>query len=114
MPGAGRSTTLAVDSVAFGDGYVHRATRGLNPARPSWSLVFPFTSLDELAERDAFLKANAATGFWITPPDGTALVYVTADAWSASITDKNKQTGIVGSLAVTMTQSFNPQPGVPF
>ena len=36
-----RTTTLAVDEVAFGDGYKHRATRGLNPARPAWTLELP-------------------------------------------------------------------------
>jgi hypothetical protein len=72
-PGAGRSTKLAVDEVAYGDGYKHR--------------------------------------FWILPPDGTDYVLVTADEWSASITDRNKAAGIVGLLSVSLVQSFNPQPG---
>jgi phage-related protein len=110
-PGAGRSTKLAVDEVAYGDGYKHRTTRGLNPARPSWTLSFPFVSLAELDERDQFLRANAANGFWILPPDGTDYVLVTADEWSASITDRNKAAGIVGLLSVSLVQSFNPQPG---
>jgi phage-related protein len=109
MPGAGRTTKLAVDSVAFGDGYIHRSTRGLNPARPAWTLAFPFASLDELEERDAFLQAHAAAGFWITPPDGTGYVLVTADEWSATIADRNVAKGIVGTLSVTLTRSFNQQ-----
>jgi phage-related protein len=110
MPGAARNTTLAVDIVALGDGYVHRATRGLNPARPSWSLAFPFTSLDELATFDAFLKANATRGFYMRPPDSAVDVFVTADSWSASITDRNAASGIVGTLQSTFVQQFNPQP----
>lgn len=110
MPGAARSTTLAVDQVNFGDGYNHRATRGLNPARPSWALVFPFTTLDELATFDGFLKANATAGFWTRPPDSAVDVFVTADAWSATITDKNLASGIVGTLQATFVQQFNPQP----
>ena len=109
--GASRDTKLEVDEVSYGDGYKHRNTRGLNPARPSWSLAFPFTSLAELEERDNFLKANAARGFWMTPPDGTGFVLVTADEWTATISEKNRQSGIVGLLSVTLTQSFNPQPG---
>ena len=110
MPGAARSTTLAVDIVNLGDGYVHRATRGLNPARPSWALVFPFTSLDELSALDAFLKTNATAGFYMRPPDSAVDVFVTADSWSATITDKNLTGGIVGTLQSTFVQQFNPQP----
>src|SRR5262245_5336550 len=114
MAGAGRTTQLAVDEVAFGDGYKHRATRGLNPARPSWTLGFPFKSVAELEERDNFLKSYAATGFWITPPDSSTTVFVTADEWSATISDRSGKGAMVGVLSVTMVRSFNPQPGVPF
>jgi len=114
MPGAGRDTKLSVDEVTFGDGYKHRATRGLNPARPSWSLGFPFTSVAELEQRDSFLKSYAATGFWFTPPDGTAEVFVTADEWAATITDRSGKGEMVGTLTATFVRSFNPQPGVPF
>lgn len=114
IPGAGRDTKLAVDEVAFGDGYKHRATRGLNPARGSWSLGFPFESVAELKERDDFLKLYAATGFWITPPDSATAVFVTVDEWSATISDRSGDGGMVGTLSVVMNQSFNPQPGVPF
>jgi phage-related protein len=114
QPGAARTSTLVVDEVAYGDGYKHRATRGLNPVRPEWSLGFPFTSLAELDERDAFLRRYAAGGFWFTPPDGATPLFVTANEWSASITERNLKTGIVGVLTVTMAQCFNPQfPGTP-
>jgi phage-related protein len=109
MPGAARNTKLAVDEVSYGDGYKHRATRGLNPVRPEWALAFPFKTLAELDERDAFLRAHATAGFYFTPPDSAAPLFVTADEWAATITDKNNATGIVGTLTVTMVQSFNPQ-----
>jgi phage-related protein len=110
MPGAARSTALAVDTVALGDGYVHRATRGLNPVRPSWSLAFPFTSPAELQAYDDFLVANATAGFYMRPPDASADVFVTVDAWSSTIADKNLQNGIVGTLQATFVRCFNPQP----
>jgi phage-related protein len=110
MPGAGRTTKLTVDTADYGDGYVHRATRGLNPARPAWDLSFPFTSVDELKTLDDFLTEWAGAGFYIMPPDGTDYVLVTVDTWSASVTDRNLDTGIVGTLKATFTRSFNPQP----
>jgi phage-related protein len=108
--GAARTTQVAVDEVAYGDGYKHRATRGLNPARPSWSLGFPFESVAELKERDDFLKANAARGFWFTPPDSADYAFVTADEWSATIVDRSGKGAMVGTLSVTLVRSFNPQP----
>jgi phage-related protein len=110
MAGAGRSTKLNVDQVDFGDGYVHRMTRGLNPVRPSWSLQFPFRSQAELDERDRFLRAYATGGFYFTPPDATAQVFVYADEWSATITDRSGRGAMLGTLNVTMVQCFNPQP----
>ena len=110
MPGAARSTALAVDTVALGDGYIHRATRGLNPSRPSWALSFPFTSLIELQAYDNFLVANATAGFWMRPPDSSADVFVTVDTWSSTIVDKNLNGGIVGTLQATFARCFNPQP----
>jgi phage-related protein len=110
MAGAARTTTLSVDQTTYGDGYVHRATRGLHPGKPAWALVFPFASLAELQAMDQFLVANAAAGFWLTPPDGTTDVFVTADTWSTAIADKNLASGIVGTLSATFVQQFNPQP----
>jgi phage-related protein len=108
--GAARVTALTIDQTNYGDGYNQRATRGLNPARASWTLSFPFTSLADLTAMDAFLKANATTGFWMQPPDAAAPLFATADTWTATIIDKNNKSGIVGTLQVTMAQSFNPQP----
>lgn len=109
-PGASRATELRVDEVAFGDGYKHRAVRGLNPARPAWTLSFPFTSQAELQAYDDFLTANATAGFYMRPPDSAADVFVTVDAWSSTIADRNVANGIVGTLQATFTRSFNPQP----
>jgi phage-related protein len=112
MPGAARTTRLRVDQTDFGDGYTYRLTRGLNPARPSWSIQVPFIGLAELDSYDTFLRTNAARGFWFTPPDSATDVFVTADDWSASISDRN-QNDIVGTLQATFTRQFNPQPANP-
>lgn len=114
MPGASRDTKLNVDINAYGDGYVHRSTRGLNPARPSWKIDVPFTSAGEYSEMDTFLRTNAASGFYFEPPDGGgAVVLVTVDDWSASVADRHGERSsgeIVGTLSATFEQAFNPQP----
>src|SRR5262249_2070503 len=109
QPGASRAVELAVDQTNYGDGYIHRSTRGLNAVRPSWTLNFPFTSQGELQDYDSFLNANAARGFWFTPPDRTSEVFVYADQWAYTITDRSG-TGIVGQLQATFVRCFNPQP----
>jgi phage-related protein len=113
QPGAARSTELRVDSNAMGDGYIHRATRGLHPTRPSWSMSFPFVGLVELEAMDDFLEANAACGFWTRPPDVSEPVFVYCDAWSISLADRNVAEGIVGVLQATFVRCFNPQPVTP-
>jgi phage-related protein len=106
-----KSTKLAVDTNAYGDGYIHRATRGLNPARPEWSLGFPFVGMSDLNAMSDFLKQYAAGGFWMTPPGEPSQVFVVCDEWGASIADKNNTEGIVGTFNAVFRQSFNPQPG---
>jgi phage-related protein len=113
MPGASRTTQLRVDQTDYGDGYTYRLTRGLNPARPSWSVQVPFVGLAQLKAYDDFLLANAARGFWFTPPDSDVDVFVYADQWSSNVTDKNKSQGKVGTLQATFTRCFNPQPANP-
>ena len=105
-----RTTTLNVDTNAYGDGYTHRATRGLNPARPSWTLQFPFIGQAALQAYEDFLVANAAKGFWIAPPDQEFYQFVTCDSWSMTVADNSVHDGIVGTLQATFARSFNPQP----
>ena len=114
MPGMGTATKLNVDSAIYGDGYIHRSTRGLNPARTEWTMSFPFTSQAELEQMHIFLSAYAAPGFWIRPPDiGSLWAFVTADNWSWTVSDRARgepDVDYVGTFQATFTQSFNPQP----
>jgi phage-related protein len=109
MFGAVRTVQLAVDQTNYGDGYIHRATRGLNPVRPSWTLSFPFTSQSELHDYDVFLTHHAARGFWFTPPDMTSDVFVYVDNWSFTVSDK-RAVDILGTLQATFVRCFNAQP----
>jgi len=108
-PGLNRRTAIAVDMIAYGDGYIHRSTRGLNPIRPSWDLLVPYRSKIEVKAIDDFVKQYAVKGFWFLPPDLDDAVYVTCDEWSFSTNDKNRN-GIIGTFSATFTRSFNPQP----
>lgn len=108
-----KTSKVAVDTNAYGDGYVHRATRGINPVRPGWSFSFPFVGEQALWDMDTFLKQNATRGFWIKPPGEQAEVYVVCDEWAATFSDKNKTVGLVGSLTASFTRIFNPQPVSP-
>ena len=112
MFGAARSVELAVDQTQYGDGYVHRSTRGLNPVRPSWNLSFPFTDLEELHAYDNFLNSYAARGFWFTPPDMPSDVFVYVDSWSFTVSDKANRDGgsIMGTMQATFVRCFNAQP----
>lgn len=109
-PGLSRNTKLVVDTVQYGDGYVHRSTRGINPAQPSWSVSVPFTSQADADAMGEFLKDNAAGGFYYSPPDVSAEIFVVCDEWTISVDDKNKATGIIGTLSATFQRVFNPQP----
>jgi phage-related protein len=112
-PGHQRATKVAVDINNFGDGYVHRSTRGLNPMRPEWRLTFPFTTLALLEEMDAFLQDHAVPGFWFRPNDSSVDLFVTCDEWSAAIIDRTGGGDMIGTLGATFERAYNPQPIYP-
>jgi phage-related protein len=109
--GPSRTNTLAVDTAQFGDGYVHRSTRGLNPVQSTMAYVFPFMDIDQLTAMNTFLKTYGAQGFAFLLPDKLATVAVCASEWSATIIDRTGQDDdVVGTLQVTFARMFNPQP----
>ena len=110
MPGHTKNAKLAVDVNGFGDGYVHRSVRGLNPVRPNYGVTFTFNGDAEMAQMDSFLAANATGGFYYQPPGEPAPIFVTADEWTFSIADKSPQFGMIGTLSATFNRAFNPQP----
>jgi phage-related protein len=112
MPGHTKDSKLAVDINAFGDGYLHRSTRGLNPVRPNYGVTFTFNGDAEMAQMESFLKANACAGFYYQPPGEPAPVFVTADEWTYSIQVKGA-VGVIGTLSTTFNRVFNPQPVAP-
>jgi phage-related protein len=102
---------LEVDTVPYGDGYIHRSTRGLNPARPAWSITVPVLTKADIDAINSFLETNAAAGFWFTPPDSeTGDVFVVCDEWAVSVADKSRAHNAIGTFSATFVRSFNPQP----
>jgi phage-related protein len=110
MLGAARSQETTIDTNAYGDGYTHRSTRGINPSRATWSLSFPIVGQEDVDKYDDFFNAYQVGGFWWNPPDmPTKYVFVIVNNWSISMSDKNIKEGIIGVLQVSFVQTFNPQ-----
>ena len=107
MPGATKDSKLAVDINAFGDGYVHRSTRGLNPVRPSYGVTFMFTGDAEFAAMDSFLTKHAAAGFYYNAPGGRSFRDCRRMVYSIEV---KGAAGVVGTLSARFDRSFNPQP----
>jgi phage-related protein len=112
--GVTASSTLRIDQANYGDGYVQRITRGLNPRGQKFQISVPFTSMADLATMDSFLLANATSGFWFTgpgwPDSGAYDVFVYADEWASTITDKNTGGAVIGTLSAEFIRCYNPQP----
>lgn len=109
-PGMTKDSKLNVDTQQLGDGYVHRATRGLNPVRPSWSLTFPFTNADDAKAMTDFLEANAAAGFYTKFPGEADYSLCICDEWSLSFVDRTGAGALSGTLQASFAKAFNPQP----
>lgn len=111
--GASPAYKLRVDTSPLGDGYTHRAVRGINPVGVAYALAFPFASLAQLDAMLDFLKANAASGFNMDDPTvpGGGLVFVTVDDWACTLQDKASGE-VVGVLTLTFNRAYNPQPGI--
>src|SRR5262245_58243616 len=62
--GPSRSDAVNVLIADLGDGYRYRATRGFNPIQSTWSYSFPFRSVSQLNEMDAFLQTYGDRGFY--------------------------------------------------
>lgn len=111
VAGAIMTGGLVVEESAYGDGFVHRRTRGINPSLTTWQLAFPFRDAAELKTMDDFLMANAVAGFWFKPPTGAAAIFMTCDEWSSSVQDRTPGGDMLGQLQATFARSFTPQPG---
>lgn len=60
----------------FGDGYEQRVEDGINTQPKAWSLTFGVRDHDDAMDIKNFLRAQGASSFDWTDPDGDALKWV--------------------------------------
>jgi phage-related protein len=110
-PGMSRSWTHKVEIAAYGDGYKHRATRGLNPFESQWQCVFPFKTMAELSAMGSFLANHGVTGFYFSAPDSGGWIFVTCDNMSWTVSERRRDSeDYIGTLQASFDQAHNPQP----
>lgn len=114
-PTAGSSITFTpmVSEAKYGDGYVQRASQGINPITRMFSLTFPAETEEEMKVMTDFLEANAIIGFHFTPP-GWPQMFVVSDNWTATYVDKSSKKKLIMTLSVEFRQIYNyPAGGLP-
>ena len=100
---AGGNTKSDVSKVRFGDGYVQRQTKGMNPLAITWSLSFNPRSDAEADAIEAFLEAReGVTAFTWTAP-GKAQAKWTCESWNRA-----KASVDVNNLTMTFELVYEP------
>lgn len=96
------TSTFAVRSAQFGDGYTQEVADGINNESQSWPLTF-MGSKAEIQPIVDFFRAHAGyRGFWWTPPFGVQGIYkVTAFS-------PMPNGGDIYTLTATFVQKFAP------
>lgn len=86
---ASGSTKANVSKVSFGDGYIQRQTKGMNPLAKSWSLSFNARDESEADDIIEFLEERyGVIAFTWTPPGQPQGKY-TCDNWSRTVIGNN-------------------------
>jgi phage-related protein len=97
------TTTANVSKVQFGDGYVQRQNKGMNPLKVSWGLSFNPRSDDETDDIENFLIAReGVTAFTWTPP-GQAQAKWVCSQWT-----RTKMGDNVNSITMTFEKVYEP------
>lgn len=97
------NTKANIAKVAFGDGYVQRQTKGMNPLVVSWSLGFNPRTDSVTDAIEAFLVAReGVTAFTWTPPGGDQAKW-TCDSWS-----RVKLGEDVNSISMVLEKVYEP------
>lgn len=100
---AAGTTRADVTRIKFGDGYVQRQNKGLNPLAVSWSLSFDPRTDAEADAIEAFLAARTGvTAFTWTPP-GKPQSKWTCENWV-----RTKSGEDVNSLTMTFELVYEP------
>jgi phage-related protein len=108
IPGAARARRQRMVTVDYGDGYIHRATMGINVEIDSWTVGFAGDQ-ETLEAIDDFITAYAVGGFWWTPPGRSTAELFVCDEWTVTYSDRNG-TGLLGSITAVFDRVYNIQP----
>lgn len=97
------NVTANISKVQFGDGYVQRQAKGMNPLVISWNLTFNNRTDAEIAAIVEFFEERfGVTAFTWIPPGGT-LVKWTCSRWTPVKMGDN-----VGSISATFERQYEP------
>lgn len=97
------SNSANVSKVQYGDGYVQRQTKGMNPIMRSWSLTFNNRTDAEIDAIEEFLEDRyGVVAFTWTPPGGTQVKW-TCDKWNRTKLGDN-----VANISVTFERVYEP------
>lgn len=97
------TTTANVSKIQFGDGYVQRQAKGMNPLGVTWALTFNPRSDADADAIEAFLTARfGVTAFTWTPP-GRSQSKWTCDSWA-----RTKAANDVNGLSMTFELVYEP------
>lgn len=92
-----------VARVQFGDGYVQRQTKGMNPITRSWNLTFNNRSDALIDAIEEFLEERyGVVAFTWTPPGGVQ------SKWTAATWTRVKMGDNVASLSTTFELVYEP------
>ena len=102
--GTQKTSSPAVKTVRFGDGYEQRLTFGLNQNPKVYSLTFNVSETDS-DTIETFLDARAAdsASFTFTPPGEASSSKFVCEEWSKSMPYLNRAT-----IQATFRQVFEP------
>lgn len=97
------NTTPDVSKIQFGDGYVQRQTKGMNPLKVIWSLSFKNRTDSEADALEAFLKARyGVIAFTWTAPGGVQ------SKWISQPYSRSKAANDVNNISVSLELVYEP------
>jgi len=100
---ASTASKANVSKIRYGDGYIQRQTKGMNPIDDSWSLTFNARTRTEAIAIDTFLKERyGVIAFTWTPP-GLPQAKWTCDSWNRTEVGNE-----VNNITMTLEKVYEP------
>lgn len=100
---ASSNNTPNISKIEFGDGYMQRQSKGMNPIKVVWNLNFNNRTDAEADALEAFLKARyGVIAFTWTPPGGTQ------SKWISQPWNRSKASVDVNNISVPLELVYEP------